>query len=59
MSSLALLILIIAVVAVVLIGVVVGLVARGRKPAPLPDTHTDVVGSRPRRAPTPRRRRSR
>ena len=43
MSSLALLILIIAVVAVVLIGAVIGLLARGRKPAPLPDTHTDVL----------------
>jgi len=43
MSSLALLILIIAVVAVLLIGAVVGLVVRGRKPGPLPDTHTDVL----------------
>ena len=43
MTSLALLILVIAVVALVLIGVVVGFVVRGRKPAPLPDTHTDVV----------------
>jgi len=43
MSSLALLVLIIAVVAVVLIAAVIGLVARGRKPAPLPDTHTGVV----------------
>src|ERR1044071_68060 len=43
MSSLALLVLLIAVVAVVLIGVVVGFVVRGRKPAPLPDTHTDVL----------------
>jgi fused signal recognition particle receptor len=43
MSVLALLILIIAVVAVVLVGVVLGLVVRGRKPAPLPDTHTDVL----------------
>ena len=43
MSSLALLILIIAVVALLLIGVVVGFVVRGRKPAPLPDTHTDVL----------------
>jgi fused signal recognition particle receptor len=43
MSTLALLILVIAVVALVLIGVVVGFVVRGRKPAPLPDTHTDVL----------------
>jgi len=43
MSSLALLVLIIAVVAVLLIGAVVGLVVRGRKPGPLPDTHTDVL----------------
>src|SRR3954464_14195667 len=43
MSSVALLILIIAVLAVLLIGAVVGLVLRGRKPAPLPDTHTDVL----------------
>jgi fused signal recognition particle receptor len=50
MSSLALLILIIAVVAVVLIGVVVGLVVRGRKPAPLPDTHTDVLVQPPEAA---------
>jgi fused signal recognition particle receptor len=50
MSSLALLILIIAVVAVVLVGVVVGLVVRGRKPAPLPDTHTDVLVQPPEAA---------
>jgi fused signal recognition particle receptor len=50
MSSLALLILIIAVVAVVLIGLVVGLVVRGRKPAPLPDTHTDVLVQPPEAA---------
>src|SRR3954447_13857598 len=43
MSIVALLILVIAVVAVLLVGVVIGLLARGRKPAPLPDTHTDVV----------------
>ncbi len=43
MTSLALLILVIAVVALVLIGVVVGFVVRGRKPAPLPDTHTGVI----------------
>jgi fused signal recognition particle receptor len=50
MSSLALLILIIAVVAVVLVGLVVGLVVRGRKPAPLPDTHTDVLVQPPEAA---------
>ena len=43
MTLLALLILVIAVVAVVAIVVVVGLVSRGRRPAPLPDTHTDVL----------------
>jgi fused signal recognition particle receptor len=43
MSVVALLILIIAVAAVVLVGVVLGFVVRGRKPAPLPDTHTDVL----------------
>src|SRR4051794_27847696 len=43
MSVLALLVLIIAVVAVVLVGVVLGFVVRGRRPAPLPDTHTDVL----------------
>jgi fused signal recognition particle receptor len=43
MSLLALLILVIAAVALVAIVVVVGLVSRGRKPAPLPDTHTDVL----------------
>jgi len=50
MSSLALLILAIAVVAVVLIAVVVGFVVRGRKPAPLPDTHTDVIVQPPEAA---------
>ncbi len=43
MTSLALLILIIAVVAVVLAGLVLARVVGGRKPAPLPDTHTDVL----------------
>ena len=43
MSSLALLVIIIAVAAVVLIGAVVGLMVRGRKPQPLPNTHTDVL----------------
>jgi fused signal recognition particle receptor len=51
MSALALLIFIIAVVAVLLIGVVIGLVVRGRKPAPLPDTHTDVLVQPPEAAP--------
>src|SRR3954470_8023141 len=50
MSSLALLILIIAVVALVLIGVVIGLVVRGRRPAPLPDTHTGVIVQPPEAA---------
>src|SRR3954471_5576930 len=50
MSSLALLILIIAVVAVVLVGVVVGFLVRGRKPAPLPNTHTDVLVQPPEAA---------
>src|SRR3954453_12618694 len=50
MSSLALLILIIAVVAVVLIGVVVGFVVRGRRPAPLPGAHTDVLVQPPEAA---------
>jgi fused signal recognition particle receptor len=43
MSLLAVLILVIAVVALVAVVVVVGLVSRGRKPAPLPDTRTDVL----------------
>jgi fused signal recognition particle receptor len=43
MSLLALLILLIAVVALLLVGLVLGFVVRGRKPAPLPDTHTDVL----------------
>jgi fused signal recognition particle receptor len=50
MSSLALLILIIAVVALVLIGVVIGFVVRGRRPAPLPDTHTGVIVQPPEAA---------
>src|SRR3954452_3309334 len=50
MSSLALLILIIAVVAVVLIGVVVGFVVRGRRPAPLPGAHTDFLVQPPEAA---------
>ncbi|QIG42337.1 signal recognition particle-docking protein FtsY [Nocardioides anomalus] len=47
MSALALLILIIAVVAVLLVGTVVGFLVRGRKPAPLPNTHTDVIVTPP------------
>jgi len=44
MTSLALVILVIAVVGLVLIGAVVGLVvSRRRGPAPLPNTHTDVI----------------
>lgn len=44
----ALLILIVAVVGVALVATVVGLVASGRrKPGPLPDTHTDVLGTPP------------
>jgi fused signal recognition particle receptor len=44
MTSLALVILVIAVVGLVLIGAVVGLVvSRRRAPAPLPNTHTDVI----------------
>src|SRR3982751_4821753 len=43
MSVLAILILVIAVVAIAAIGAVIGLVARGREPRPLPDTHTDVL----------------
>jgi fused signal recognition particle receptor len=43
MSFLAALILVIVVLAVLLVGFVVGISLRGRKPAPLPDTHTDVV----------------
>src|SRR3954452_8590404 len=43
MTLIALLVLVIAGVALVAIVVVVGLVIRGRRPAPLPDTHTDVL----------------
>jgi fused signal recognition particle receptor len=43
MSTVALLILIIAGLAVVLIGAVVGFLVRGRRPAPLPSTHTGVL----------------
>jgi fused signal recognition particle receptor len=51
MSALAVIILVIAILAVVLVGAVVGLVARGRKPAPLPDTHTDVLVEAPPETP--------
>ena len=48
MDSLALLILLIAVVGVALVALVAGLVVSGRrKPRPLPDTHTDVLGTPP------------
>lgn len=47
MSALAVLILVIAVVGVALVGTVAGLLVRGRKPRPLPDTHTDVIVSPP------------
>ncbi|MBM7506908.1 signal recognition particle-docking protein FtsY [Nocardioides sp. 31GB23] len=46
METLALVILVIAVVGVALVGAVAGLVVtRRRKPGPLPDTHTDVLGT--------------
>jgi fused signal recognition particle receptor len=45
MDALALVILLVAVVGLALVGTVVGLVAtRRRRPQPLPDTHTDVLG---------------
>ena len=48
MSSVAQLILIIALAGVALVAVVVGLVVAGRrKPAPLPDTHSDVLTTPP------------
>ncbi|NYD58322.1 fused signal recognition particle receptor [Nocardioides marinisabuli] len=48
MDALALVILVIAVVGVALVGAVAGLVVtRRRKPGPLPDTHTDVLGAPP------------
>src|SRR5688500_8499532 len=47
MSLVALLIVAVAVVALVAVVAVVGLVSRGRRPAPLPDTHTDVLGLPP------------
>ena len=48
MSSVALLILIIALAGVALVALVVGLVVAGRrKPAPLPDTHSDVLTTPP------------
>ena len=48
MSSVALLILLVAVVGIALVALVAGLVVSGRrKPRPLPDTHTDVLGTPP------------
>jgi fused signal recognition particle receptor len=47
MDALAVLILVIAVVGVALVGGVTGLLVRGRKPKPLPNTHTDVIVSPP------------
>jgi len=48
MSTVALLILIIALVGVALVATVAGLVVtRRRKPGPLPNTHTDVLGKPP------------
>ena len=43
MSAVAVLILVIALVGVALVGAVTTLLVRGRKPAPLPDTHSDVL----------------
>src|SRR4051812_43161070 len=46
MTALALLVLIIAVVGLALVATVVGLlVTRRRRPAPLPNTHTDVIAT--------------
>src|SRR4051794_7171241 len=48
MTALALLVLIIAVVGLALVATVVGLlVTRRRRPAPLPNTHTDVIATPP------------
>lgn len=48
MSGIAILVVLIALVGVALIATVVGLVVSGRrKPAPLPDTHSDVLGTPP------------
>ncbi|WP_370074953.1 signal recognition particle-docking protein FtsY [Nocardioides sp.] len=48
MSSVALLILLVALAGVALVAVVVGLVVTGRrKPAPLPETHSDVLTTPP------------
>jgi fused signal recognition particle receptor len=47
MSLIALLILAVAAVGLIAVVAVVGLVIRGRGPAPLPDTHTDVLGLPP------------
>ena len=43
MSAVAVLILVIAIVGVALVGAVTTLLVRGRKPQPLPDTHSDVL----------------
>ncbi|MXG88067.1 signal recognition particle-docking protein FtsY [Nocardioides sp. YIM 123512] len=48
----AVLILVIAVVGVALVGTVAGLLVRGRRPKPLPNTHTDVIVSPPPAADT-------
>ncbi|MBU2073958.1 MAG: signal recognition particle-docking protein FtsY [Actinobacteria bacterium] len=48
MSSVALLVLLVAVVGIALVALVVGLLVSGRrKPAPLPDTHSDVLTTPP------------
>ena len=48
MSSVALLVLLVAVVGIALVALVVGLLVAGRrKPAPLPDTHSDVLTTPP------------
>lgn len=48
MSTVALIILLVAIAGIALVAVVVGLVVTGRrKPGPLPNTHTDVLGTPP------------
>lgn len=48
MSTVALIILLVAIAGIALVAVVVGLVVTGRrKPGPLPNTHTDVLGAPP------------
>src|SRR3954464_4186957 len=55
MTALALLVLIIAVVGLALVATVVGLlVTRRRRPAPLPNTHTDVIATPPTDVDAPR-----